>query len=231
MFSLAAKRLDRHKLSDQREDLDKAIVHYTELILLSPLSWLQRSPNILDTFFLLACSNFSRSLVYKQPEDVICATKCLSHLRVQPHEILSIPRHKITAFLVDTLALQVMLEAGNAMQNIREMAVLSRELLETSDVDATQFINLIHTSVFSKIRLAVPDQPLDELIEFSRVATKHRPDLLKGHITFAISLACRYTITCVNDDYEEAASILDNIITYRSPGNSQDEFVAKVQAQ
>jgi hypothetical protein len=37
-------------------------------------------------------------------------------------------------------------------------------------------------------------------------------------------------MTSENDDYEEAASILDDIIAYRSPGNSQDEYVAKARA-
>ena len=37
-------------------------------------------------------------------------------------------------------------------------------------------------------------------------------------------------MTFVNDDYEEAASILDEIITSSSPGDSQDKFVARVQS-
>jgi CHAT domain-containing protein len=233
MISLALKRLHRHFLSDQREDLDKAIVHSTESILLSPLSWLQRGSEILAVLFPLSYALFLRSNVSKQPEDAICATKYLSHLRDQPHEIPYIPRHQLTAFLVDALALQVELEAGNVMQNIREMAVLSRELLETPDspdIDATHFIVLIYSVVISKVRPAVPDQPLDELIEFSRVASKRRPDLLEGRMTFGISLVFRYIMTCENHDYEEAASILDEIIAYMSPGNSRDESVAKARA-
>jgi CHAT domain-containing protein len=124
--------------------------------------------------------------------------------------------------LVDALDLQVKFEAGNVMQNIREMTVLSRELLETSDAVDARFIVLIHAVVRSKIRPAVPGQPLDELIEFSRVARKRRPDLLEGHMTFAISLVCRYYVTCENDDYEEAATILDEIAANSSPWNSQD---------
>jgi hypothetical protein len=116
------------------------------------------------------------------------------------------------------------------MQSIREMAVLSRELLETSDVDATHFIIIVHAVVIPKLHPAVPGQPLDELIEFLRVARKRRPDLLEGHMAFAQSLVYRYMMTCVNDDYEEAASTLDEIISYRSPGNSQDESVARARA-
>ena len=230
MFALASKRYFRYSLSNEREDLDKQIVHLTELILLSPLSWPQHGPNILSALFTLARALIFRSDVSKQPEDVVCATNYLSHLRDQPHEIPSIPHYRVTAMLVDALALQVELEAGNAMQNIREMAVLSRELLETSDVDATHLIIIIYAVVISKIYPDVSDQPLDELIEFSRVARKRRPDLLEGRITFAMSLVLRYRMTSANDDYKEAAFILDEIIAYRSPGNSHDESVAKTRA-
>jgi hypothetical protein len=227
---IALEQVRRYELSNQREDLDEAIVNFTESILLSPLSWLQHGSIILAALFPLASALFLRSTVSKQPEDAICATKYLSHLRDQPHEIPSIPRYLVTALLVKALALQVELEAGNVMQNIREMAVLSRELLETSDVDATHSIILIHAVVISKIGSSVPDQPLDELIEFSRVARKRRPDLLKGQMIFAYSLVCRYCMTCENDDYEEAASILDEIIACMSPGNSQDEYVTLARA-
>ena len=230
MISLAQKRLDRYTLSNQREDLDKAVVHYTESILLSPLSLLQGGLIIHAALFSLANTLLLRSNLSKQPDDAIYATKYLSHLRDQPHEIPDIPRYRVIALLVDALALQVELDAGNVMQNIREMAVLSRELLETFDIDATHLVVRIHALLIPRIHLGVPDQPLDELIEFSRVAKKRRPDLLEGLMTFAISLVYRYRMTSVNDDYEEAASILDDIIAYRSPRIGQDESVAKAQA-
>ena len=44
ILSLAFMRLDRYTLSNQREDLDKAILHLTESILLLPLSRLQHDP-------------------------------------------------------------------------------------------------------------------------------------------------------------------------------------------
>ena len=230
MVSLAEKRYFRYQQLNQWEDLDKSIIHLTESLLLSPLSWLQHGPIILTPLYSLAKKLILRSIASKRPEDAICATKYLSHLRDQPHKIPTVSLYDVTNLLVDALALQVVLEAGNVMQNIRKMAVLSRKLLEMSDVHATQLILLIHTVVSSKIRPFVLDQPLDELIEFSRVARKRRPDLLKGHVTFSAALVYRYLITCVNDDYEEAASILDDIIAYRSPENSQDESVAEHRA-
>ena len=229
LCSIAFGQVRRHLRSNQREDLDKAIVNFTESVLLSPLSWLQNGSKIHATLFLLAYTLFLRSKVSKQPEDAICATKYLSYIRDKPHEMPFISRYQVTAFLVDALASQVELEAGNVMENIRKMVVLSREILETPDVDATHFITTIYAVVHPKINLA-PDQPLDEIIEFSRVAKKRRPDLLQGYMTLAKSLGCRYIMTCENHDYEEAASILDEIITYRSPENSQEEYIAKARA-
>ena len=230
MIRLAMMLLYRDALLDQREDLDKAIILCTESILLSPLSQPQHDPIILASLILLATALIFRSNVSKQPGDVICATKLLSHLREQPHKIPAIPGNKVTELLVDALDLQVRLEAGNRMQNIREMAVLSLELLETSDIDATRLIALIHRVMISKIHLNVLGQPLDELIEFSRAAKGRRPDLLEGHITFAVSLVYRYHMNSVNDDYEEAVSTLDEIIANSSPWNCKDEDVAKARA-
>ena len=151
------------------------------------------------------------------------------YLRVfnRPVTIPLLPGYKVTALLVEALALQVELEAGNVMQNIRELAVLSRELLtlETPRIDTTRTILLTCRVVWSRIRPLDPDQPLDEVIEFLRVASKHRPDLLQCRIAFAKFLSCRYIMTCVNDDYDEVVSVLD-AITDPSAGNTQDKSVA-----
>jgi hypothetical protein len=227
-LQLASAQFRRHTLSNQREDLDSAIVHLTESILLPTLSWLQYGSFILDALFYLASVLLLRSEVTKQPEDVISAAKFLFHLRDQPHGITLAPRHQVTELLVETLALQVELVAGNVMQNIREMAVLSHELLimETSDIDTTRLLDLVSEVVRSNINPGVPDQPLDELIECLRAAMKCRPDLPQVPATFAKSLVFRYRMTYVNDDYEEAMSILDEMAT---SGNSQDKSVAKAQ--
>ena len=229
LSALGSEQLERFKLSNQREDLDTAIVHYTESILLLTPWCLQHIPFILDTLLVLAVALGLRSQVTRQPEDAIHATKYLRHLRDLPREIPIIPRHRVTELLVNTLVLQVELEAGNMMQNIREIAVLSHELLltvETSDIVTTHLIDFIWAVALSKIYPGVPNQPLDELIECLRVAMKRRPDLPQGRAAFAMSLVVRYTMTSLNDDYEEALSILDEMTT---SGNSQDESVARFQ--
>ena len=114
IYFLASKRHFRYRQLNQREDLDQEIGHLTELILLAPLLRLQRGPIILYTLFRLAGALFLRSNLSKQPEDGIYATKYLSHLRDQPHEIRGISRRQVKELLRDAVALQVMLEAGNS---------------------------------------------------------------------------------------------------------------------
>ena len=222
VLTVGSKRIERHKLSGQREDLDRAILHFTESILLPPLSWLQDGSSILRAFFCLAYALFKRSNMSRRPEDAICATKYLFHLRERPHENPLVARHQVTTLLVHALASQVRLEAGNMMQNIREMAVLSRELLtlNTSDIATTNLITLIYDAVMVNIHTGVPDQPLDELIECLRVARKQRPDLVDGHVALAVCLVRRYYRTHVDDDYEEAVPILDGIAAHSSPDKS-----------
>ena len=113
LTSLASNRHVRYRLSRQREDLGKEIVHLTELILLLSISQLQRGHNIFRALLTLANTLLFRSLVSKQPEDAICGTKYLSHLRDQPHEIPGLPRHQVTTSLVHALTVQVELEAEN----------------------------------------------------------------------------------------------------------------------
>jgi hypothetical protein len=229
LFRVALGQLHRSRLSIQREDLDKAIFNFTGSILLP-----QHGPTILGALFYLSIALFWRSNTYHQPDDAIYATEYLFHLRDQPHAIPDIPCHYVTAALVDALALKVKWESGNVMQNIREMAVLSRELftLEMLDADeATRLINVIREVLESKILPRVSDQPLDELIECLRAARKHKPDLLESRFPLAMSLGFRYATTRVDDDYEEATSILDEIVANNLPGNSQDDSVARARGR
>jgi hypothetical protein len=224
---MALTQFRQYNRSNQREDLDRAMLHFTQSILLSCPG---RSSFVLHALFFLANALLSPPTPNgpNQPEDAIHATKYLFYLRDQPYEIPDVPRHKVTSLLVGALSLQVELGAGNVMQHIREIAVLSRELLtlDTSDFDATGLIILIHGIVVSEISLDAPAQLLDQLIECLREARKHRPDVVQGRLALAATLLCRYNMTSVDDDYEEAASILDEIITNSSPENSQDRFVS-----
>src|SRR6266702_800621 len=231
LLNLALAQLKRHMLSNQREDLDKSIFHLTESILLQPRSWLEFGPMILHILFSLARVLFQRSEVANQPEDAIYAVKYLRQLRDQPHAAFGVPRYEVTALLVDVLAFQAGLEASDVVQCIEEMAVLCHELLtlDSSGGDATHPITRFAMVVRSKTHLWALDQPLNQVIECLRLTRKHKPDLREARYALAWSLFCRYCMTFVNDDYEEAASVFDEIITSSSAGDSQDKFVAIVQ--
>ena len=116
------------------------------------------------------------------------------------------------------------------MQDIVEMAALCGELfaLDMLDDDITHSITRFALIVRSKIRLRVPDQPLDQLIECLGAARKHKPGLGEARFSLALCLSCRYCMTFMNEDYEEAASVFDEIITSHSPGDGQEKFVAMV---
>ncbi|KAH9032359.1 hypothetical protein EDB83DRAFT_2554855 [Lactarius deliciosus] len=201
LFDLAATRLKRHVLLNQREDLDGSILHLTESILLLPHSWLRRGPYILAAFFLLASVLLKRSKVSNQPEDASEAAKYLCYLREQLHEA-ACPRHAVTTLLVDALAFQVELEACDVMQKIGEMAALCRELLtlDLSDIGTTSSITLLSRAVLSKISMLIPDQPLDQIIECVRAARKHKLDIIDASFALAHSLSCRYYMTFVDDE-------------------------------
>ncbi|KAI9435659.1 CHAT domain-containing protein [Lactarius psammicola] len=227
---LAMIRFQRHIQSNQREDLDKAILHFTESLLLAPLLWLECDREILTTFLQLAFALHIRSTVSNEPEDVIYAAKYLRHLRHQPHPLFFVSRRQVTTFLMHALAFQVKLEAGNVMQNIDEMAVLCRELVaDTSDSDTIGPITLFANVVAFENSPFAPDPPSNQVIDCLRLVRKYKPDLREARIALALSLSRRYGITCVNDDYEEAASIFDEIIASSSPGDGQDELMAIIK--
>lgn len=71
----------------------------------------------------------------------------------------------------------------------------------------------------------VPDQPLDQVIEWMRTLRKHTTDLHVASLALAYSLGCRYCLTYVNDNYEQAASIMDEITTFSFSGDSQDNLL------
>ncbi|KAI9435386.1 hypothetical protein BJY52DRAFT_1390525 [Lactarius psammicola] len=208
VYLLAMLRLLRHMQSNQREDLDKAILHFTESLLV-PCLWLEDGRDILTALFLLAFALLKRSKVSHQPEDVIYAAKYLRHF--------------------DTSLTHLELEAGNVTQDIDEMAVLCRELMDASDSDTIGPIALFVGLVTSTTTHLAIDPPSNQVIECLRLVRKYKPDLLEARLALAFSLANRYFMTFVNDDYEEAASIFDEIITSSSAGDDQGESVVLIQ--
>ncbi|KAH9013596.1 hypothetical protein EDB85DRAFT_1899637 [Lactarius pseudohatsudake] len=182
---------------------------------------------ILPSLFIIAGALVMHSRASNQPDGVIYAAKYLHYLRDHPHGVSGVPCQAVTASLVDALACQVELESRNVMQCIEEMAVLCHELLtlEASDDDTTSSITCFARVVLSKVSVLAPDQSSDQVIECLRLAREHRPDVRVARCSLTASLSCRYTVTLVNDNYEEAASVFDELIASSSAGDD----VAQIQ--
>jgi CHAT domain-containing protein len=225
---LALQLLERYKLSNHKEDIDKSILHLTESLLSSPRSWLEHGPKIVEFLFILAVSLLMRSRVSKEPEDAISAAKYLCLLRGPAHAPFTFSRHSVTACLVETLALQMELKASDVVKTLEEMAVLTHELL-TSDpsCDDTNHAIAVFVSALEGERPdPFPDQPLNQIIACLRLTRMHKPELPEVHFFLSECLCMRYFSTRADDDYEEAMSIIDETIASDLPG---DEFVALCQ--
>ncbi|KAN0141168.1 CHAT domain containing protein [Lactarius tabidus] len=184
---------------------------------------------IAESLFFLAVSLLLRLRVSKEPEDAISAAKCFRLLRDPAHPPFTFSRQKVTAYLVETLAFQMELKASDVIQTLEEMAALTHELL-TSDpsCDNTNraIADFVSAALTNKLPDPFPDEPLNQIIACLRLARVHKPELREVHFYLAICLTVRYFNTQVDDDYEEAMSIMDETIISNLPG---DIFVAGCQ--
>ena len=230
-FLLAFWLGKRYKLLNQKDDIDKAILHSTESILSSklssPLSLLEHGPVIIYALFSLALSFYERSRRSKEPEDAIYAAKYFRYLRNPAHIPFAFQRQQVTASLVETLALQMELKASDFAQTLEEMRTLTQELLisDPSNNCATSASACFARAVGHKLYEPSPDRQLDEIIECLRLARTHKPELREVPFFLAKCLYTRYRYT-MNDELEEIASIVDELIASSSPG---DEFLAECQ--
>ncbi|KAI9441135.1 CHAT domain-containing protein, partial [Lactarius psammicola] len=72
LFKLATARVERYTLSNDKDDLDRSILHLTEVVLLQPFSYPPIPvPNVLEALFFLALALLWRSIELKKPEDKI----------------------------------------------------------------------------------------------------------------------------------------------------------------
>ena len=218
-LSLAELLIERYKLLYQKDDLDKAILYFTDALLSPPLSWLAHGSTIVDALLLLPLSLGMRSEASKEPEDVISAAKYLRFLRDSEDTLFAVQRQEVTAYLVVALSVQMKLKAGDIVQTVEEMTALTQELL-TSDPSSDHttrasacFANSIGPKVFE-----LPPDLLNEIIECLRLARVHKPELRDVHFCLFKCLYFRYGYT-LNNELDEAVSILDEMIASSSPGD------------
>jgi tetratricopeptide (TPR) repeat protein len=227
VYNLVEVRFARYKLSQDKEDLDKAIVHCTEAIFLPPVS---RDGlhlrNVVQLLFRLAFGLLVRSVEFEQPEGIKYSITYLQHLRGLPLDSFYVSRNLVTRSLLRALAIQVKSEAGDGTRNIKEMVALCRELL-TSNISADLLVAAVislHVAVnteFFRGRV----QSVDQVIECLRDAAKVVPS--DSHLVFvalAKTLRNRFLVTHSNDDYEEAMALLERLLDPNLPEECPDQI-------
>ena len=163
----------------------------------------------------------------KEPEDAIYAARYLRYLRDSAQTPFAVQRQEVTSCLVETLAFQMYLKASDVIQTIEEMTALTQELL-TSDPSSdhtTRASACFARAVAHILPEPSPDRLFDEIIDCLRLARKHKPELREVYFFLAKCLYIRHERT-LNDEFDEAVSILDEIIASSSPG---DEFLEESQ--
>ncbi|KAI9511928.1 CHAT domain-containing protein [Russula earlei] len=220
IHALAETQFMRYTLSDREDDLNYAVLFFTEAILLTlPLD--QSGDIIIKTFFSLQFALLRRSHRFRRTNDVDCCVKGLQYLRYLSLETFDVRRDMVTAALVQALSIQVELGSGEVVANVDKMTALCTELL-ASNAPETLLIEAI--TVLAGTVMIV--EPSDQVIECLRLATRRLPGSHGFSIVLAKLLFIRFFLTCRDHVYNEAMAILVNVITTRSPGDNPSSFVS-----
>jgi tetratricopeptide (TPR) repeat protein len=228
VYKLAERRYERHDLSQEKEDLDKYIVHLTEAILLPPVS---RASDIPRLLFDLTIALQERSDKYEQRESTAYCINYFRYFRRFPIDSFNIPRSDLTTSLIRALGTQVEWGSGNETRDINEMVTLCRELLTSNfsggfPIAAFIFLASAANAEYARGRFI---EWLDEVIECLRDAVKVCPlgsdnASSRFRLEVASQLRTRFTTTHSLDDYEEATALLENILDPNQPGGCPDSI-------
>jgi tetratricopeptide (TPR) repeat protein len=219
---LALARSARHRLLHQKEDLDKAILHYTEAILLRHISGLYLDS--VQTIYYLSLALLDRSEGFEQPEGIKYSVEYLRCIRRFPLDSF-VTITDVTTLLIRALCAQVVAGAGNWTQDINEMVALCNELLSSrkSEVVPTPAFNYLGEAVtHAELRHRIPTEIIDEVIECLRDSVKVcPPSSYKVMNALAFILSNRFVNTNSKEDCEEATVLLEKIL---EPGGCPDSF-------
>ena len=133
----------------------------------------------------------------------------------------------VTTALVYVLAMQVELELGDVDQDIEELADLCDELLN-SDISIqsltgpiTDFTRVIHLHLENSFEYKICSEKVTDCL---RKVIVRLPNLHEASIVLSRFLYNRFHLTSSNDDYKEAMSILDGILTFRDSGDEPNPY-------
>ncbi|KAH9965134.1 hypothetical protein BGW80DRAFT_1447903 [Lactifluus volemus] len=214
LMCLAGLRSTHFRISASRNQLDQAILHLTEALLLPSRTGLV--PNAALPLIPLTQVLYLRWSNFEQPDDIKYCIKYLRYLRGQ--QLQARQRKNVTTFLV--LALAGSEREGsmsnNVVENIKEMTILCREFLTSEGPPVLPFEAL--TKVITAV-YGIAGELLDQVIECLREANARFPS--SPHLSFMLgnSLALRFSRAFMMVDYEEAVAILGRIVLI-SPSSS-----------
>jgi hypothetical protein len=212
-------------LLKQLDDLEQSILHYTEAILLPP-PWDRGWPNIAQKFFSVALLLGLRAAHTNQPDDARRAVIYLRYLCGQHPEAFNISPDVVKEYLVRTLGLQIMMELGDVMQDIEEMADLFLELLDSDiwTISTDTISSFVVVIKFRHGKWGKGKEPPAKVIDCLRKAKIRLPDSDELTMTFARTLLNRFWLSHSNDDYEEGTAALDKILTSHASGNETSQY-------
>ena len=215
VYYLVQERWTRYGLSQDKEDLNKSILHCTEAIFLPPVS--RDRPHLNNVFQLLFLITFALLELseFDLPEDVKPCIEYLRYLRGLTPDSFDVPRNDVTTSLIRALDTQVRLGTSDGIRNIREMLILCRELLSSNisaDFPVAAF-RALDQAVDAEYNRGRSIPLLDEVIDCLQDAVKICPPG-SYRVLFALAnqLFTRFTERHSNNDYEEAMAQLETIL-------------------
>ncbi|KAH9970408.1 CHAT domain-containing protein [Lactifluus volemus] len=225
LISLSKWRFDHYDLSGSKEQLDKSILHLVEAQLLLVKPSIQLFPGLVEVLFC-------RLVEFKQPDDVESCVKYLRYLRNQRCQLevgVGISHEDVTLYLVRALDIRVELNTCDIKEDIKEMTILCRELLN-SDISGRILESHLLTlpKAFYKIvpNMLPVKEVVDPLIECFREANVRLP--YSYHLSYSLAhfLAHRFDENDSIIDSEEAITILKKILTFPSdlPQDLRSQF-------
>jgi hypothetical protein len=208
-------------LSDKKGNLDKAITHLTEAVLLS----FRQSQDVVHMFFQLATTLLSRFIGRRQLEDVKSSLKYFRFLRINFHplKVFDIPHGQFMSRLLEALVMSLESGSGDMIQDMEEMVAIMPEVLaldvtEDSWSAIKSFSDAVtRTEIF---RRKHTQEVAERLIQILREATVLKPDSHIVSFALANCLADRFQTNHVIKDHEEAIAIADKIVAAHSPEDS-----------
>ena len=224
--ALALSYQNRYVQSNRKQDLDRAIFHFTQAIFVSRLAGDIDAQIVVQTFFLLASMLLQRADHFDQPSDAHYCAEYFRYLQSQQLEAFDVPSSEVRASLVGALVSQVKLGIGDAVRHIDEMTDHCCELL-ASDVpwpDLSRAARALANASLHFCEQNPGEGVLDKLIKCLREANRRLDSHELDH-NFATLLFSRFAVTHAIDDYEEAMALFDKILSSEPHGDEPGSYL------